>query len=73
MFNWHEIDLCIKCKHRLTNAQVYFSKGICPFCKNECKHGRVDTEVCLVRYVLKWKYWVVPYFKLEYFNDWAGS
>lgn len=62
---WHLIEVCKECRAELSDDEVYFSDGICPYCGHDDDSTVLDTE----RIVARW----VTTKKAHWFWGWFGD
>lgn len=62
--NWYGIDVCVKCKGRLSDSQIMHSDGVCPKCGHVTK-GTVCETIKVVAKEIKhhkwWQFWKRKY------------
>ena len=55
--NWYSICVCSKCENRLTDRQIMYSSGTCPYCGHTWPGTIVGYNKVTIRSVKHYNWW----------------
>lgn len=68
---WKFVEMCAQCEKELSENQILYSHGICPYCGYNSNCTICDTKKVVYRktktFIPKWyQFWIRPKYLIEY-------